>query len=295
MLRSRRKRAGRGGRSISRSGPVLVGLRTRACSGSVAGPMRATSTGQRTWTSVCGSGALGGAWSKCAMHNANTLRGAGTAGSGRVEAPNMRRPSCVTCGGTVRMLVARGDERVRCCHRDLRQSGRDREMPVIGFVDLWARPDRGSEHGRDGSGDLAASLGATVLRNARNPGFGAGQNRGIACTGAPYVLLLNPDAEAEAAGVETGLRLLRDESGIGAVQGQCQRGPRSPGAEPGGGARTSSLDRTGFRRRTCLAPPAFVPWRAGSLRCETTSTGHRIGLRTWIPWLPLRYWCAAPP
>ena len=51
------------------------------------------------------------------------------------------------------------------------------------------------DHGTDGTADIAEVLGAQVYRDPGNPGFGAGQNRGVAATIAPYVLLLNPDTE----------------------------------------------------------------------------------------------------
>lgn len=46
---------------------------------------------------------------------------------------------------------------------------------------------------RDGSADLAEQLGARVIRNERNEGYGRGNNRGIADATADYVLIANPD------------------------------------------------------------------------------------------------------
>ncbi len=46
---------------------------------------------------------------------------------------------------------------------------------------------------RDGSADLAERLGARVIRNARNEGYGRANNIGIRAADAPYVLILNPD------------------------------------------------------------------------------------------------------
>ena len=45
----------------------------------------------------------------------------------------------------------------------------------------------------DGSADLAERLGATVVRNARNEGFGRGVNAGVAAAATPYCLITNPD------------------------------------------------------------------------------------------------------
>ena len=75
------------------------------------------------------------------------------------------------------------------------------------------------DHGTDGTADLAEALGARVLRDPRNPGFGAGQNRGVAATTAPYVLLLNPDAAPEPDGIAAGLAFLDGDPHVGAVQG----------------------------------------------------------------------------
>lgn len=46
---------------------------------------------------------------------------------------------------------------------------------------------------RDGSADLARRLGARVICNARNEGYGRGNNRGIADATTDYVLVANPD------------------------------------------------------------------------------------------------------
>lgn len=89
---------------------------------------------------------------------------------------------------------------------------RARALPGVGRIVVV-------DHGTDGSGDVAASLGATVLRDPSNPGFGAGQNRGVAATDAPVVLLCNPDAAVEPEGIAAGLALLELDPAVGAVQG----------------------------------------------------------------------------
>lgn len=79
---------------------------------------------------------------------------------------------------------------------------------------------------RDGSADLAESLGARVLRQPRNGGFGAGCNAGLDAVDREFVLLANPDsrltADAVTALVEAAdafpgaallAPLLRDENG----------------------------------------------------------------------------------
>jgi GT2 family glycosyltransferase len=75
------------------------------------------------------------------------------------------------------------------------------------------------DHGHDGAGEVAHDAGARVLTDAANPGFGAGQNRGVGTTAAPYALLLNPDASPDDAGTQAGLRVLREHHSVGAVQG----------------------------------------------------------------------------
>ena len=75
------------------------------------------------------------------------------------------------------------------------------------------------DHGDDGSGELAAAMGTVALRNPGNPGFGAGQNRGVAATNSPYVLLVNPDATVDPAGIAAWIGILDERPDVAAVQG----------------------------------------------------------------------------
>lgn len=50
---------------------------------------------------------------------------------------------------------------------------------------------------RDGSADLAASCGATLVRLPRNEGYGRANNAGIAAASSEFVLVCNPDAVAD--------------------------------------------------------------------------------------------------
>lgn len=75
------------------------------------------------------------------------------------------------------------------------------------------------DNGDDGSAVLAAAAGATVVEQSWNPGFGAGQNAGIRRTAAPYVLLLNPDADLVPEAISAGVALLESEPRVAAVQG----------------------------------------------------------------------------
>lgn len=74
------------------------------------------------------------------------------------------------------------------------------------------------DHGIDGSGEVAASLGAIGVHRPENPGFGAGQNLGRTLGSAPLVLVLNPDVELDVGAVEAGRIHLCDPS-VGGVQG----------------------------------------------------------------------------
>ena len=93
------------------------------------------------------------------------------------------------------------------------------------------------DNGTDGSGVYAAGLGAEVV-HLDNPGFGSAQNAGVALCSAPYVLLLNPDAEPVVSGISAGLSYLDGEPDVGATQGvivnrATDRPERSQGAELG--------------------------------------------------------------
>lgn len=70
----------------------------------------------------------------------------------------------------------------------------------------------------DGSADAAAEAFPEVrLVRAPNRGFAAGVNRGIAATTAPYVLVLNPDAEVSAGTLERLVRLAEERPRAGAI------------------------------------------------------------------------------
>lgn len=87
------------------------------------------------------------------------------------------------------------------------------------------------DNGSDGSATIAEAAGATVVRRPDNPGFGTSQNAGVACTDAPLVLLLNPDARLDATGVAAGRRFLADpaNASVGVVQGTItNRGTGEP-------------------------------------------------------------------
>jgi len=94
------------------------------------------------------------------------------------------------------------------------------------------------DHGSDRSAAIARSLGAIVVADPTNPGFGTGQNRGVRHTDSPYVLLVNPDAVVEATGIAAGVAVLDASPDVAAVQGivtdrRSGRPERSAGAPLG--------------------------------------------------------------
>src|SRR4051812_34711592 len=90
----------------------------------------------------------------------------------------------------------------------------------------------------DDSAALAEAEADHVIRLEHNVGFGAGQNIGVAAGAARYVLLLNPDALVDVAGLTAGAAFLDGRPTVAAVQGEVRRTAdgeleRSSGREPG--------------------------------------------------------------
>jgi N-acetylglucosaminyl-diphospho-decaprenol L-rhamnosyltransferase len=75
----------------------------------------------------------------------------------------------------------------------------------------------------DGSAETVADLPVEVIRAPRNGGFAYGCNLGAAAGSAPYVLLLNPDAQIDRHALATLAGVLDREPGVAAV------GPRIVG------------------------------------------------------------------
>jgi N-acetylglucosaminyl-diphospho-decaprenol L-rhamnosyltransferase len=98
-----------------------------------------------------------------------------------------------------------------------------RSEDVIGGAVQEARRLRGTvvvvDHGDGASARVAAEAGAVTITDASNPGFGAGQNHGVAETSTAYVLFCNPDANIDAAAVEAGASFLDEHPDVAAVQG----------------------------------------------------------------------------
>ncbi len=75
----------------------------------------------------------------------------------------------------------------------------------------------------DRSVSMAGGLADTVVRMPANLGFGAAQNRGRAECTAPFVLVLNPDARVDVAGLAHGLAVLSAAADVGMVEGVVRR------------------------------------------------------------------------
>lgn len=120
------------------------------------------------------------------------------------------------------------------------------------------------DHGDDRSGEVARSIGASVVTDPSNPGFAAGQNRGVEMTTAPYVLLLNPDAVVVAEAVRRGVEVLDAESDVAAVQGVI-RSARDGGAERSQGVEPRPVHLVG---RAC-----------GARRLRSTTLGRAAARR----------------
>ena len=74
------------------------------------------------------------------------------------------------------------------------------------------------DHGSDDSASVAEAAGAVSIRDASNPGFGAGQNNGRTRTTAPFLLILNPDLTIDIGAVTRALGAFVDPT-IAGVQG----------------------------------------------------------------------------
>lgn len=96
------------------------------------------------------------------------------------------------------------------CLRSAHESAGDARLEVVVVVDNASR---------DGSGEAAAAAtpGTRLIANAENRGFGAACNQGIRATRAPFVLLLNPDAEILAGTLGGLLKVALDHPRAGAI------------------------------------------------------------------------------
>lgn len=104
------------------------------------------------------------------------------------------------------VVAYRSEEHILACLDSVKQAaGLDRSIVV--------------DHGDGASARRAEAAGATVVHDPTNPGFGQGQNRGVALGTAPFVLLLNPDASMVPGAVVRGLDVLAARPDVAAVQG----------------------------------------------------------------------------
>ena len=111
----------------------------------------------------------------------------------------------------------------------------------VAAVRRWPRLHRVvvvDNQSQDGSVGLADRVADVVVRSPANVGFGAAQNVGREASGAPYVLVLNPDARVEPAALEAGRCVLEAEGDVAVVEGSIVRASdggeeRWQGREPG--------------------------------------------------------------
>ena len=109
---------------------------------------------------------------------------------------------------------------------------------------------------------LAESLGARTVRLPHNPGFGAGQNAGARLGRAPFLLMLNPDAEIKAEAIVRGVQVLEARPSAAAVQGVI----------------TQSASGDTERSQGVLPGPVHLLGRAfGLRRLLTTRVGRHLG------------------
>lgn len=75
------------------------------------------------------------------------------------------------------------------------------------------------DHGDGRAAGRARDAGAVAIEDPTNPGFGTGQNRGVAVTGSEFVLICNPDAMVVSGAVQEGVRQMEARPDVAAVQG----------------------------------------------------------------------------
>lgn len=75
----------------------------------------------------------------------------------------------------------------------------------------------------DLSAEVADRIADVVVRIPVNIGFGAAQNRGRSESASPYLLVLNPDARVDPAGLEAGFRVLAASADVALVEGEIRR------------------------------------------------------------------------
>jgi N-acetylglucosaminyl-diphospho-decaprenol L-rhamnosyltransferase len=105
---------------------------------------------------------------------------------------------------------------LRRCMESLGSSAGDARIEVV-VVDN-ASTDGSPESALEERSDLH------LIRNRSNRGFAAAANQGIAATSAPFVLLLNPDAEVVGGTLASLVKVARERPGAGAI-GALVRNP----------------------------------------------------------------------
>lgn len=125
------------------------------------------------------------------------------------------------------------------------------------------------DHGDGCSAQLAAAVDATSFHDPENPGFGAGQNRGVAQTRSRFVLLCNPDAEIDVTAIDAGTDFLDQHAQVAAVQGVIvNRATGAPERSQGRALGPVHLVGRSLGARSLLAVPAVrrLARRSATLR-----------------------------
>ncbi|WP_157803672.1 glycosyltransferase [Luteimicrobium subarcticum] len=131
----------------------------------------------------------------------------------------------------------------------------------------WVVVDNAS---RDGSAELAESLGARVVRQPRNAGFGAANNVGLAAARGRYVAFVNPDVAVDPGSLDALAREIDRERGLVAPQLLHDDGTVQPNGRGFPTLSAKVLNRlrpTGGSRYRIVAEPGeavYVCWAIGA-------------------------------
>ncbi len=141
--------------------------------------------------------------------------------------------------------------------------------------------DNGSS---DGSADVAAAHGATVVRGSVNAGFAAGCNRGAALGHAKTILFLNPDAVIDADSLERLAAVFYDDPEIGVASPRLvyPRGHRQRVQWPYPSAAGAWREALGLHRQEEESHGGFVIGACLAVRREAFEAVGGFDERFWL-------------
>jgi GT2 family glycosyltransferase len=140
------------------------------------------------------------------------------------------------------------------------------------------------DNGTDGAGEIAAALGADVVRRPDNPGFGTSQNEGSKRGRAELLLLLNPDARILPAAIEAGRDYLLGHRDVAAVQGAILNDRGANERSSGLALRPVHLVGRALGLRH-LKRIGFVRWLASQTRIGNDHLGRPAPAPLEVEWL----------